>query len=440
MKNLIKISLLLILMSSSLSAQAVLNVRVTQSANDAQPIAIVPFGWSVAGQEAPADMASIVAANLERSGQFKALANADMLAKPVSGQTINFANWRAVNVDHLVVGNLRKVAAEMYAIDVQLFDVLSGKQLLGHSYPIPRKALRKTAHHISDVIYEKLTGARGAFNTRIAYVSVKRSMAGKQVKASYSLQVADADGHNPRTVVKSSWPLLSPSWSPDGAYLAYVSFRNRQAEVYTVNLKTGKEQKLASFKGINGAPVFSPDGNKLAFTSSKSGSPDIYVMDLRSRKQTQITRGYAIETEPAWSADGRDILFTSNRTGGPQIYTINANANGGKAKRVSFDGRYNASVTVAPNNQHLAMVHAVSGQYRIAVLDKESALLRVLSDGSQDESPSFAPNGRMILYATQSMGKGVLAAVSVDGRTKQQLLSTDGDIREPAWSPFNKQR
>jgi len=438
MKNLINTVLLLTLIASSFNAQAVLNVRVTKSANDAQPIAIVPFGWSVEGEAAPADISSIVSADLERSGQFKALANADMLTKPISGQKINFANWRSVNVDHLVVGNLRKVAAEMYAIDVQLFDVLSGKQLLGHSYPVHKKALRKTAHHISDVIYEKLTGVRGAFNTRIAYVSVNRSKTGQKIKASYSLQVADADGYNPRTVVKSSWPLLSPSWSPDGVYLAYVSFRNRQAEVYTVNLKTGAEQKLAAFKGINGAPVFSPDGNKLAFTSSKSGNPDIYVMDLRSRKQTQITRGYAIETEPAWSADGRDILFTSSRTGGPQIYSVSAS--GGKAKRVTFDGRYNASVAVAPNNQHLAMVHGAAGKYRIAVLDRESALLRVLSDGSQDESPSFAPNGRMILYATQAMGKGVLAAVSVDGRTKQQLLLTDGDIREPAWSPFNKQR
>ena len=435
MKHLIKTALLISFIASSFSAQAVLNVRVTQSANDAQPIAIVPFGWNIAGEQAPADIASIVSADLARSGQFKALASADMLAQPVSGQRINFVNWRSVNVDHLVVGSLRKVAAEMYAIDVQLFDVLSGKQLLGHSYPVSKKALRKTAHHISDVIYETLTGVRGAFNTRIAYVSVNRSSA---KKASYSLQVADADGHNPRTVVKSSWPLLSPSWSPDGVYLAYVSFRNRQAEVYTVNLKSGAEQKLAAFKGINGAPVFSPDGNKLAFTSSKSGNPDVYVMDLRTRKQTQVTRGYAIETEPAWSADGRDILFTSSRTGGPQIYSVSAN--GGKVKRISFDGRYNASVAVAPNNQHLAIVHGVSGQYRIAVLDRESALLRVLSGGAQDESPSFSPNGRMIIYATQSMGKGVLAAVSVDGRTKQQLLLTDGDIREPAWSPFNKKR
>ena len=435
MKNVINIILLLTLMATSLNAGAVLNVRVTKSANDAQPIAIVPFGWNLSTQQAPADIAAIVSADLERSGQFKALPNADMLTQPVSGQAINFANWRSVNVDHLVVGNLRKVDAQSYAIDVQLFDVLSGKQLLGHSYPVSNKALRKTAHHISDVLYEKLTGVRGAFNTRIAYVSVKRDAS---KKASYSLQVADADGYNPRTVVKSNWPLLSPSWSPDGVFLAYVSFRNRQAEVYTVNLKTGEEQRLAAFKGINGAPVFSPDGNKLAFTSSKSGNPDIYVMDLRTRQQTRVTKGYAIETEPAWSADGRDILFTSSRTGGPQIYSINAS--GGKARRVSFDGRYNASVAVSPNNQHLAMVHAVSGKDRIAVLDRESGLLRVLSNGSQDESPSFSPNGRMILYATKSMAKGVLAAVSVDGRTRQQLLSSDGDIREPAWSPFNKQR
>ncbi len=430
--NLLKSLSLIFLLLSSVAAQAVLNVRVTQSANDAQPIAIVPFAWSEAGQAAPADIAAIVSADLQRSGQFKPLPHADMLTKPAAGQRINFANWRSVNVDHLVVGKLRKVGAELYSIDMQLFDVVSGKRLLGHSYPVSKKALRKTAHHIADVIYEKLTGLRGAFNTRIAFVSVVRDAA---LQATYRLQVADADGHNPRTVVQSDQPLLSPSWSPDGVYLAYVSFRNRQAEVYVVNLKTGKEQKLAAFKGINGAPVFSPDGSKLAYTSSQAGNPDIYVMDLRSRQHTQLTHGHAIETEPAWSADGNQVLFTSGRTGAPQIYTVPAA--GGKPRRISFAGRYNASVAVSPDNQHLAMVHAADRRYRIGVKDRDSGLFRVLTEGGQDESPSFAPNGRMILYATQEMGRGVLAAVSVDGRTRQTLLSSEGDIREPAWSPFN---
>lgn len=433
MKHFIAIKCIPVLLLLSWQAQAVLNVRVTQSANDAQPIAIVPFGWSEASVEAPADIAGIVSADLARSGEFKPLADADMLAKPVSGQRINFANWRAVNVDHVVVGKLRKEAAELYAIDVQLFDVVTGKQLLGHSYPVSAKALRKTAHHIADTIYEKLTGIRGAFNTRIAFVSVERD---PQKKPTFRLQVADADGYNPRTVVKSSQPLLSPTWSPDGLYLAYVSFRNRQAEVYSVSLRTGKEQKLAAFKGINGAPVFSPDGSKLALTSSKAGNPDIYVMDMSSRQWTQLTKGYAIETEPAWSADGRKVLFTSSRAGGPQIYEVSAS--GGRVSRVSYEGRYNASVAVSPDDRHLAMVHSVGGQYRIGVLDRDSNIFRVLTDGSQDESPSFAPNGRMILYATQQMGRGVLSAVSVDGRTKQQLLLTEGDIREPAWSPFSR--
>lgn len=433
MKKYYRLLIITFLSVVSLSAFAELQVRVTQSANDAQPIAVVPFGWKVEGEQPPLDIAAVIAADLRRSGQFKPLSNADMLAQPVSGQPINFANWRSVNVDHLVVGKLRKEAAELYAIDVQLFDVITGKQLLGHTYPVSKKALRKTAHHIADSVYEKLTGVRGAFNTRIAFVSVARDASRKPT---FRLQVADADGHNPRTVVKSSQPIMSPTWSPDGIYLAYVSFRNRQAEVFAVNLKTGKDQKIAAFKGINGAPVFSPDGKKLALTSSKNGNPDIYVMDMRSRQWTQLTKGYGIETEPEWSADGSKVLFTSSRSGGPQIYEVSAK--GGRPTRVSYEGRYNASVAVSPDNKHLAMVHRVGRDYRIAVLDKQNDLLRVLTKGKQDESPSFSPNGRMILYATQKMGRGVLAAVSVDGRTRQQLLLSEGDIREPAWSPFNK--
>lgn len=431
MKFLQKYLLCIIALVFSVQASAVLEITITKSSNTAQPIAVVPFGWGEAGA-APENIAGVVAADLERSGQFKALPEADMLAKPASGQTIRWENWRAVGVDHLVVGKLRKVSQGRFAVDVQLFDVARAKQLLGHSFPVSESALRRTAHHIADLIYEELTGVKGAFSTRIAFVSVERK---RPKQATYKLQVADADGYNPRTVVKSASPILSPSWSPDGTYLAYVSFRNRQAEVFAINLRTGKEQKLAGFDGVNGAPVFSPDGNKLAMALSRAGNPDIYVLDMKSRDLKQITRGYAIETEPAWSPDGQNIIYTSGRTGSPQLYEVSAS--GGQSKRITYDGNYNASATVSPDGRHVAMVHAKGGRYQIGVLDRKKNFFRVLTEGGQEESPSFAPNGQMLIYATQVNGRGVLSAVSLDGRTRQQLLLTEGDIREPAWSPFN---
>ena len=425
------VSFLCVSLGFSGAAQAVLEIRITQSSDLARPIAIVPFEWQ--GEQAlPTDVSRVVRTDLERSGQFKALAEEDMLAKPSAGSRINWQNWRTLEMPHLLVGKIRSTGEGRYAVDVQLFDVNRGRQLLGYSYPATAKTLRRTAHKVADEVYEEITGVRGAFSTRIAFVSVETRSAKDRT---FSLQVADADGHAPRTVVRSSQPILSPTWSPDGMHLAYVSFRNRQAEVFAVNLRTGKEQKLSGFDGINGAPAFSPDGNQLAMALSRSGNPDIYVLDMKTRQLKQITRGYSIETEPSWSSDGDTLYYTSGRTGSPQIYAVSAR--GGTPKRVSFESGYNASAAASPDGRNLAMVHSQRGSYRIAVKDLKSDLFRVLTDGPQDESPSFAPNGQMLLYATQKGGKGVLAAVSLDGRVKQELLLTEGDIREPAWSPFN---
>jgi TolB protein len=313
----------------------------------------------------------------------------------------------------------------------QLFDVYRGEQITGYSIPTTARDLRATAHQIADIVYETLTGQPGAFATRIAYVTSQRDTDGGERVV---LEVADADGYDPQTIVSSTEPLMSPAWSPDGRRIAYVSFEKRQPSVWVQEVFTGRREKIASFKGINGAPAWSPDGRQLALTLSKDGNPDIYVMDLARRSLRRITDHWAIDTEPAWSPDGRHLVFTSDRGGAPQIYRVAAG--GGSAERVTFEGGYNARPSYSPDGRQLAVVTRVNGRYRIAVIELQTGAMRVLSDGSLDESPSFAPNGSMIIYATREQGRGVLAAVSTDGRVRQRLGFQSGDVREPDWSPY----
>jgi TolB protein len=301
---------------------------------------------------------------------------------------------------------------------------------VGYSVPATDANLRRTAHQIADVIFEKLTGIPGAFATRIAYVTDERGADGAERLA---LKVADADGHNPQTIVSSTEPLMSPAWSPDGRRIAYVSFENRRHAIYVQELLTGHREKLAAYEGINGAPAWSPDGRRIAMTLSKDGNPEIYVMELASKRLTRLTDHYAIDTEPGWSPDGRWIVFTSDRGGAPQVYRMSSS--GGSATRVTFQNPYNARPSYSPDGRQLVMVTRESGQYRIALLDLENRVLQVLTRGQLDESPSFAPNGSMIIYATRSGRRGVLAAVSADGSVHQRLALEEGDVREPAWSP-----
>jgi len=415
----------------SLQAAGALTIEITEGEEGALPIAVVPFG--VQGGVAPAeDLAALIAADLKRSGRFKTLPVNDMLARPQSGSEVEFRDWKVLGMEDLVVGSIKPNGSGGYLVRFQLFDVFRGEQLAGYNIPATSRNLRTTGHHIADIIYEKLTGERGAFATRIAYVTSTGSGKNQRI----SLKVADADGHNPQTIVTSREPLMSPAWSPDGRKLAYVSFEHGKPAIYIQEVFTGKRRKVTSYKGINGAPAWSPDGRRLAMTLSKDGNPEIYVFNLNRKGLTRLTNHYAIDTEPAWSPDGRAIVFTSDRGGKPQIYKVPAA--GGKAKRVTFEGSYNARASYSPDGKLLALVTRVGRNYRIGVLDLQTGGLQVLSDGKLDESPSFAPNGSMIIYATKAGGKGELAAVSVDGRVRQRLALQEGDVREPVWSPFTR--
>ena len=426
------IVLLMIWFSWQQAVRADLTIEITEGVEGALPIAVVPFG--VQGSVPPGeDVAEIISADLHRSGRFKTLPQVDMLARPTRGDEVEFRDWRAVGVDYLVVGQVQTGAGGGYAIRFQLFDVYRGEQLTGYNMTASDANLRKTAHHIADIIYEKLMGSPGAFATQIAYITSVNQPGGKP---RIDLRLADADGHNPQTIVSSSEPLISPAWSPDGRKIAYVSFEGGQSAIYVQEVYTGRREKLTSYKGINSAPAWSPDGRKLAMALSKDGNLDIYVLDLATRNLQPITRHYAIDTEPAWSPDGRYIVFPSDRGGKPQIYRVPSF--GGKAERITFQNPYNARASYSPDGKSLTLVTQDDGNYRIAVQDLASGVMQVLSRGSLDESPSFAPNGSMIIYATKAVRRGVLAAVSVDGRVHQRIALEEGDVREPVWSPFEK--
>ena len=394
----------------------------------ALPIAVVPF----AGSAGETDVAAIIRADLDRSGQFRSLPEKDIVERPTRGGEVQYPTWRLLNQDYLVVGRIVDGGGGNYRTEYELFDVAKQERLLGFALTARSSAMRDVAHQIADAIYEKITGVRGAFWTRVAYVTA--SGVGKGAR--YALMVADADGWNPQTVVRSNEPLLSPSWSPDGRRVAYVSFERGNSSIFIQDISTGARELVASYRGINGAPAFSPDGNRLALTLSRSGNPEIYVMNLGSKALTQVTNQMGIDTEPTWSADGGTLYFTSDRGGRPQIYQ--ASAGGGGATRVTFQGSYNATPTVSYDGKKIAVAQGSGNTYRIAMLDRSLGSPRwsTLSPGSLDESPSFAPNASMLLYAAREGGRGVLYAVSADARVRQRLVLANGDVREPSWGPY----
>jgi len=375
------------------------------------------------------DIGEIVASDLNRSGVLKAMDFAELPASPHYSNQVQYPRWRNAGQDYLVVGRVLEKSPGLYDIQFQLLDVAKQKQLLGRSMPAKKRNLRSRAHQISDFIYEQITGTRGAFNTRIAYIRAQKDAARK-----YVLQVADTDGFNAQNVLESDEPIMSPSWSPDGKSLAYVSFENRRPEIFIQHLATARRSKVASFSGLNGAPSWSPDGKFLSLVLSKDGSPDIYTLNTSTKRLRRLTKHRAIDTEPVWARDGRSIIFTSDRSGTPQLYSVGVE--GGRPKRLTFEGRYNTAAAMSPDGKYLTMVHGDRGLYKIAQLERESGNLTVLTDGSLDESPSFSPNGKMVLYASTRGNNGFLFAVSIDGRAKHKLSDQAGDIREPVWGPF----
>ncbi|CAK0768979.1 Tol-Pal system periplasmic protein TolB [Gammaproteobacteria bacterium] len=412
-----------------------LTIEISGGQEGALPIAVVPFGTSGVGS-VPVDIAGTIAADLRRSGRFSPLPEKDIIAHPHAAAEVHFEDWRLLGTENLVVGFVQSSGpGNGYTVQFELFDVFKGIRLTGLSFAVdPSKNLRRVAHQIADIIYERLTGERGAFNTRIAYVVAGPNRG--RYNNTYTLQIADADGYNPQTILTSKEPILSPTWSPDGSRLAYVSFENRRSAIYVQDLRTSKRDVVASYPGTNSAPAWSPDGRRLAVSLSKDGNSEIYILDLSSNSPQRLTNNTAIDTEPSWSPDGSSIVFTSDRGGSPQIYRMSIG--GGREERITFEGSYNAGAQFSPDGKRLVLVHGNGSANHIAVLDLEGGVLREISQSGLDESPSFSPNGTMVIYASEEGGRGVVRVVSVDGRIPQRLGVQENNVREPTWGPLSK--
>lgn len=402
-------------------AQAQFRVEVAGVGLTQFPFTAVTFR----GNDAVAqDMAAIVRADLERTGQFR-------FVEPLAGgldenSRPDLTAWRGRGTDSLLLGSVTRLADGRFDVRFRLWDVVGARDLGGLSYPVSAADLRLAAHRIADQVYEKITGEKGVFSTRIAYVS--------KVGPRYNLWVADADGENARAALSSPEPIISPSWAPGGSQLAYVSFEARKPVIYAHDISTGRRRLLANYRGSNSAPAWSPDGKQLVVTLSLSGNAQIYAMAAEGGEPRRLTATTSIDTEPVFSADGRHIYFVSDRGGSPQIYRMSAQ--GGQAQRVSFQGNYNISPAPSPDGRHLAFVSRVNGAFRLHLMDLASGEVRPLTETAGDESPSFAPNSRMIIYATRDKGQEALMTTSLDGRIKTRLAGAQGDIREPEWGPF----
>ncbi|WP_232226735.1 Tol-Pal system beta propeller repeat protein TolB [Algiphilus aromaticivorans] len=416
----------LLLLLATASARAEFEITVRGGEERAIPIAIVPFAGNQGGQ---VDIARVIADNFNRSGLFEALPRGDMLEKPSKPDDVSLRNWRTLGVEYVVIGELRANNVTRF----HLIDVFKGERIMAYDMPAPRQEerLRYTAHDISDLVFEGITGNAGVFNTRIAYIT----SIGAGDDQRFSLMVSDADGYNPRTLVKSDEPIMSPAWSPDARKLAYVAYRAGRSSVRTIDVASGNEREVAREKGINGSPAWSPDGKKLAVTLSYEDNPDIYVIDLNSGNKNRLTTHWGIDTEASWSPDGKQIVFTSDRGGSPHIYRMRSDGQG-DPERLTFEGRQNLAARYSPKGEELVLVHAPeNGGYQIALFDLKRESLLPLTNGRLDESPSFAPNGQMVIYATRGAGGAELATVTTDARVRQNLRQT-ANVREPAWSPF----
>lgn len=410
---------------------AQVRIEITEGIESAVPIAVVPFAVTSPGG-APIDVSGIITTDLKNSGRFAPMPAADMPSRPANFDQIDFADWRRLGMENLVVGQVSEAGSDQYHIEFRLIDVYKGEQIVGFRVTTSSRNMRFRTHQIADLIYEKLTGIPGAFATRITYVAVNH-IGGDNKR--YMLQIADADGYDPRTIYESSEPVLSPAWSPDGRKIAFVSFEERRSNVYIQDLISGRRDKIETGDGLNSAPAWSPDGQRLALTLSRDGNADIYLYQVAGGNLQRLTDHRAIDTEPAWSPDGKQLVFTSDRGGNPQIYSLVLGSNVGPV-RVTYQGDYNARASFAPNGKLLTMVHNDGVGYRIATLDLEYQDLTVITKNRLDESPSFAPNGSMLVYAASGARGSELRAVSADGSVHLSLAAQFDEVREPAWGPF----
>ena len=429
MKVLASVLLSVVLAMVASIVQAQLTIEISQGMDNPTAIAIAPFAWQGNGAP-PEDVAAVVDSDLARSGQFVPIARTDMLSRPTAQADVFYRDWRAIEAEYLLIGRVSKANNEL-RIEYDLFDVLRQTIVDSGAETGPASTARMMSHRVADAVYEKLTGVPGAFATRLLYISVTRVPGGKDYSR---LTMSDSDGANPVVLLETSEPLLGPTWSPDAKSIAYVSFETGRPAIYRQELSTGRREQLTNFKGLNSAPAWSPDGKTMAMVLSKDGSPDIYLMDLATKQLKRITRHYAIDTEPAWMPDGNSLLFTSDRGGKPQIYRYDLR--NGSTERLTFEGTYNARARVAQDGRNVVMVHQQDGRFHIALLDLVTNRTHVLTTTQLDESPSIAPNGSMVLYATKAGDRGILAGVSVDGGVKFRLPAREGDVREPAWSPY----